>query len=91
MASAVDRLDDEEREQVDVVFVTTDPAVDDTEKVGRYVGRFDPDFIGLTGELDTIIANAEPLGHRRRAGREAAHAAATTVAHGTQMIAHLRR
>ena len=61
LASAMTRLDDADREQVDVVFVTTDPQRD-TEKVLRnYLDRFDPAFIGLTGPLDSIIAVGKDL------------------------------
>ena len=45
-------------EQVQVVFVTTDPAVDTPEVLGEYLGRFDADlptgFIGLTGSQELI-------------------------------------
>lgn len=61
IASAVARLDDAQRKDVEVVFVTTDPARD-TEKVLRsYLDRLDPAFVGLTGELDRIVDLAEPL------------------------------
>ncbi len=86
LAAAVNRLDDAQREQVDVVFVTTDPAVDDAEKVRRYVGRFDPDFIGLTGDLDTIVANAGSLAVAVETG-EKLPSGGFAVAHGTSVIA----
>ena len=54
LASAMTRLSESEREQVDVVFVTTDPARDDRETLRAYLDRFDPTFEGLTGELSTI-------------------------------------
>ena len=45
-------------EQVQVVFVTTDPAFDTPEVLGEYLGRFDADlpvpFVGLTGDQDAI-------------------------------------
>jgi protein SCO1 len=44
--------------QVQVVFVTTDPAFDTPEVLAEYLGRFDADlpnrFIGLTGEQAAI-------------------------------------
>jgi protein SCO1/2 len=55
LASAMTRLDDTDRDQVDVVFVTTDPQRDDEATLRRYLDRFNPDFIGLTGPLATII------------------------------------
>jgi protein SCO1 len=45
-------------EQVQVVFVTTDPATDTPAVLGEYLDRFDADlptqFVGLTGEQDAI-------------------------------------
>lgn len=55
LATALTRLDDSDRKQVEVVFVTTDPARDDEQAIREYLDRFDPSFIGLTGELPTII------------------------------------
>jgi protein SCO1/2 len=55
LASALTRLDDADRAQVDVVFVTTDPARDDEVTLRDYLDRFDPSFVGLTGDLDTIV------------------------------------
>ena len=85
LGAAVKRLDDAQREQVDVVFVTTDPTVDDVEKVRRYVGRFDPEFIGLTGDLDTIIANAGSLAVAVEKG-DKLPSGGFAVAHGTSVI-----
>lgn len=62
LASAMTRLTDEQRAQVDVVLVTTDPARDDPATLRTYLDRFDPDFIGLTGDLDTIKKVGRPLG-----------------------------
>jgi protein SCO1 len=62
LASAMTRLDERDRERVDVVFVTTDPARDTEQVLGEYLSHFDPTFVGLTGDLDTIVAVAEPLG-----------------------------
>ena len=43
---------------VQVVFVTTDPAVDTPAVLGEYLGRFDADlptrFVGLTGDQEAI-------------------------------------
>lgn len=62
LASAMTRLDAQDRDRVDVVFVTTDPARDTPAVLKRYLAHFDPDFLGLTGDLDTITAIAKPLG-----------------------------
>lgn len=54
LASAMTRLDEADRERVDVVFVTTDPARDTGPVLREYLDRFDPSFIGVTGEIDEI-------------------------------------
>ncbi len=62
LASALNRLDDEQRAQVGVAFVTTDPARDTGAVLRDYLDQFDPGFMGLTGELDTIKAIGKKLG-----------------------------
>lgn len=61
IAAAMNRLDDADRDDVDVVFVTTDPARDTGPVLEEYLEAYDPGFIGLTGDLATIIAVGEPL------------------------------
>jgi protein SCO1 len=58
LATALRLLEPAVAEQVQVVFVTTDPAFDTPAVLGEYLGRFDADlpreFLGLTGEKDAI-------------------------------------
>lgn len=58
VAVALRGLDPALADQVQVVFVTTDPATDTPPVLGEYLGRFDADlpirFVGLTGEQDLI-------------------------------------
>jgi protein SCO1 len=58
VAVALRGLDRALAEQVQVVFVTTDPAFDTPEVLAEYLGRFDADlpnrFTGLTGEQAAI-------------------------------------
>ena len=61
IASAVSRLDTAQRKQVQVVFVTTDPARDTGPVLRTYLDRLDPDFVGLTGNLPRIVDLATPL------------------------------
>jgi protein SCO1/2 len=42
--------------------VTTDPARDTATVLDRYLEHVDPDFIGLTGDLQDIVAIGKPLG-----------------------------
>ncbi|MDQ6524090.1 SCO family protein [Nocardioides sp. LHD-245] len=61
LAAAMNRLDADDRRSVDVVFVTTDPARDDEKTLRAYLDQYDKGFIGLTGDLDTIIEVGDPL------------------------------
>ena len=63
ISSAMTRLDGADRANVDVVFVTTDPARDTGEVLRQYLDRYDPthEFIGLTGDLATIGKVGKPL------------------------------
>lgn len=61
IASAMARLDKAERQAVEVVFVSTDPARDKPAVLREYLDRFDPAYVGLYGPLKTVIAVAEPL------------------------------
>jgi protein SCO1/2 len=61
IASAVNRLDAEQRSRVQVVFVTTDPARDTGPVLRDYLDHLDPAFVGLTGPLPRIVDLAKPL------------------------------
>jgi protein SCO1/2 len=62
VTSALTRISEAEREQVQLVYVTTDPAHDTTEVLRRYLDGYDPSFVGLTGELDDIVALGRTVG-----------------------------
>lgn len=49
LGATFDQLEPDVRAQLDVVFVTTDPARDGPDELREFLDRFDPDFIGLTG------------------------------------------
>jgi protein SCO1/2 len=61
VASAVSRLDATERAEVQVLFVTTDPARDNEKVLRSYLDRLDPAFEGLTGRLGDVVDLAKPL------------------------------
>jgi len=73
VAVALRGLEPAVAEQVQVVFVTTDPATDSAPVLGEYLDRFDADlprpFIGLTGHQETIdqaqLAAGVPLAEDR--------------------------
>lgn len=56
LARLMDVLDDEVAEQTQIILVSLDPARDTPEKLGEYVGHFNPNFIGVTGEFMTILS-----------------------------------
>jgi protein SCO1/2 len=56
IASSVQQLSPEVREQVKVVFVTTDPARDSAAVLRAWLDQFDGSFIGLTGSEATVAA-----------------------------------
>lgn len=86
LASATARLSDEERADVDVVFVTTDPARDTPEVAADYATNFDESFIGVSGDLQTIIDVAKPLGIAVEKGNKLP-SGGYEVTHGTQVVA----
>lgn len=85
LATAMTRLDDADRDKVDVVFITTDPQRDTGPVLASYVRQFNSDFLGLTGDLDTIIEVAKPLGIGVTQG-DKLPSGGYDVTHGTQVI-----
>jgi protein SCO1 len=86
MASAMTRLTDDERADVDVVFVTTDPDRDTPAVSADYATNFNQDFIGLSGPLATIIDVAKPLGIAVEQG-DKLPSGGFDITHGTQVVA----
>ncbi|MEJ7833131.1 MAG: SCO family protein [Nocardioides sp.] len=87
LASAMTRLDEQDREQVDVVFVTTDPARDTAPVLRRWLDGYDPSFIGLTGELETIIEVGDPLAVYVSSGEKLPSGGYDLGGHTTQITA----
>jgi protein SCO1/2 len=58
ITGAMKRLDAADRDRVDMVFVTTDPNRDTPTVLADYLERYDPSYVGLTGEFDDIVALA---------------------------------
>ena len=59
---ALQRLAPADRDQIQMVFVTTDPARDQEKQIRRYLDRFNPTFVGLTGPMSTIKRAASDVG-----------------------------
>ena len=62
IAAALRRTDADLRDDVRVVFVTTDPARDDAARLRDWLGRFDASFVGLTGTAQEVAAAQEAVG-----------------------------
>ena len=94
MAGAMTRLSEADREQVDVVFVTTDPHRDDAAAVASYTEGFGDDVIGLTGSQEAVteVAASAKLSLGYFAGKEEIPPAELAehptydVEHGTQVF-----
>lgn len=87
IASALTRLDEAEREQVQLVFVTTDPARDDERAIRTYLDGYDPTGVGLTGELQDVVALAESVGIFVADAEELASGGYDLGSHGSQVLA----
>jgi protein SCO1/2 len=58
LAVAMEKLNQKEREQVQVLMVSVDPQRDTPEALADYLAHFDPSFLGLTGTEEEIAAAA---------------------------------
>lgn len=56
LAAVLDDLGWQAREEVQVVFVTTDPARDTPQRIRAWLDRFDPAFVGLHGTRGEVEA-----------------------------------
>jgi len=61
IAAAFNRLDDSDRDDTGMVFVTSDPARDTAPVLQTYLQGYNSSFVGLTGSLQQIIKVGKPL------------------------------
>lgn len=54
-------LEDDAKEQLQVVLISLDPERDTTEKLAEYVPYFSPDFVGATGNQYVLLKLATEL------------------------------
>ena len=85
ISSALVRLPEGQRSQVDMVFVTTDPRRDTPQVLRSYLDRFDPGFRGVTGELSGIVRLGKAFDVEIEHGRKLA-SGGFDIAHGTQVV-----
>ena len=62
IAVAKDTLPKKDQDELQVVFVTTDPDRDTPKELGKWLKSAAPGSIGLSGDFDTIQAGARTLG-----------------------------
>lgn len=62
IAVARSKLSAEQKKDLRVVFVTSDPKRDTPEELRSWLRGQDPSFVGLTGDFDTIQAGARTVG-----------------------------
>ncbi|WP_328967465.1 SCO family protein [Streptomyces sp. NBC_00239] len=85
---ALQRQPQEIRDKIDVVFVTTDPARDTPEQLGKWLQAFGDRFTGMTGDLVQVKQAAKSLGVSVE-DPTVHHDGKVTSSHGTQVLAFL--
>jgi protein SCO1/2 len=85
VASALTKLDKSVRDQVQMLFITTDPARDSGPVIRKYLDRFDPSFVGLTGQLASIKEIAGAVGVPVE-GMKKLPSGGYEVGHGAQVL-----
>jgi protein SCO1 len=85
VASALTKLDKSVRDQVQMLFITTDPARDTGPVIRKYLDRFDPSFVGLTGSLTQIKQIAQAVGVPVE-GMKKLPSGGYEVGHGAQVL-----
>jgi protein SCO1/2 len=88
IAAATADLGPEQRADLRVVFVTTDPERDTPESLGSWLAAQDPEFTGLTGDFTTIQEAAQSLGVHIEAPFTDDNGD-IVANHGTQVVAFL--
>lgn len=78
---ALDSLGPEERERVQVLFVSVDPERDTPERLREYTAYFAPDILGLTGTPQQLASTAALYGAAYRRGEEGSSAMGYSVDH----------
>jgi protein SCO1 len=86
LAETMRSLPAQVRSHIAVVDITPDPARDTPVVLKNWLDQFDPSFVGLTGNIDTIYAYAEKVGVPLK--RPPVDAKGDyEVVHGTQLLA----
>ncbi|MCD7440127.1 SCO family protein [Streptomyces lincolnensis] len=86
IAVAKKQLPKAEQDELQVVFVTTDPARDTPAELGKWLKGIDPTFVGLTGSFATIQSSARTLGISIEPTSKDKNGKLVSM-HGTQVVA----
>jgi protein SCO1/2 len=86
---ALQRLSPADRDQIQLLFVTTDPVRDQEKQIRRYLDRFNPSFVGLTGSMSTIKRAASEVGVDIE-GKKQLPSGGYEVGHSAQVIGFRR-
>jgi protein SCO1/2 len=81
LTMALDSLEPEERERVQVLFVSVDPERDTPERLIEYTGFFAPEVLGLTGTPQQVAEAAALYGAAYRLGERGGSAMGYSVDH----------
>ena len=87
IAAVLKRSSPEVRNQVKVVFVSTDPERDTSERIATWLGGFDPSFIGLRGDTATVNQIQVALGLPAAIKGEVDEDGSYTVGHSAYVLA----
>jgi protein SCO1/2 len=85
LTSALLQLPDDVRMKTQLVFVTTDPTRDTPDVLRSYLDHYNPDFVGLTGNLDDIVKASDAMGVAIE-GKHKLPSGGYDVGHGAQVI-----
>lgn len=86
IASGISRLDPKLQDQIQLVFVSTDPKRDTDAVLSDYVSRFSPNFVGLRGDIEKVLAFAKPLHIYVDGGEALPSGGYDPNSHGTQVF-----
>jgi len=90
IAAVLKTLSFDERQQIRVLFVTTDPERDTPERLRTWLANFDPSFVGLAGPLDQVNHLQRSIGlapAMQEPAPEGSPAGAYGIAHSAVVLA----
>ena len=85
ITAAILQLPDDVRAETQMVFVTTDPARDTPDVLREYLDHYDPDFVGLTGDVGDVIRASDAMGVAID-GQHKLPSGGYDVGHGAQVV-----